>query len=144
MPDPSYAHLRRGSPFTFAPSRLLSLVTDLIEKPGEYHFAPSFDHLKKDPIENDIAISPAVKVIIVEGLYLQLDQPIWKEIYSLFHFNVWCEVDLETTENRLVERHIASGICANKEGALKRANMNDLVNAQFILAHRLDPDRILI
>jgi pantothenate kinase len=114
------------------------------DRPDVSHYAPSFDHALKDPRENDIEISPAAKVIIVEGIYLQLDQPIWKDIYALFHYNVWCEVDLETAEERLVDRHFASGICANKEEALKRANENDLVNAKFIIENRLEADVTLL
>jgi pantothenate kinase len=71
MPKSLEAHARRGAPFTFDAVALKNLVLKLTvpitaEAPAIY--APSFDHAKRDPAEDDIAILATQRVIIFEGL----------------------------------------------------------------------------
>jgi pantothenate kinase len=71
MPDPIEAHARRGAPFTFDPASLKKLVEALkapitADAPAAI-YAPSFDHAKKDPVENDIAILNTQRVLVFEG-----------------------------------------------------------------------------
>lgn len=70
MPNPTEAHARRGAPFTFDPVGLRQLVSKLREPivagaPPIY--APSFDHAKKDPVEDDIVILNTQRVLVFEG-----------------------------------------------------------------------------
>lgn len=72
MPNPLEAHARRGAPFTFDPMALRELVLKLkepitTEAPAIY--APSFDHAKKDPVEDDITILATQRVLILEGSF---------------------------------------------------------------------------
>ena len=46
--------------------------------------APSFDHAQGDPIEDDIKIEQAHKVVLVEGNYLLLPEKPWDELRDLF------------------------------------------------------------
>lgn len=78
--------------------------------------------------------------MIVEGLYLHLDEPIWRSIHKLFDLNVWIELELDESADRLVKRHVKSGVSDTEEKALERVKGNDLVNARHILDHRLPAD----
>ncbi|KXN71668.1 P-loop containing nucleoside triphosphate hydrolase protein [Conidiobolus coronatus NRRL 28638] len=133
---------RRGAHFTFNPSKLLDLIKKLkspiIE--NKNYFAPSFDHSVGDPIENDIQISPNNKVIIIEGLYLGLKIDEWTEINSNLDFTWFLDCDKSVCKERLIKRHLASGIEPDEKSAEKRAVENDLVNGDFILNNSRNPD----
>lgn len=58
---------RRGAPFTFDKSRFKNDLLKLKEnKEGSF---PSFDHAKKDPLENDIHVTKEHKIVIIEVIY---------------------------------------------------------------------------
>lgn len=46
---------------------------------------PSFDHAIQDPVENDITILSATKVVILEGNYTLLDLHPWNRIADIAH-----------------------------------------------------------
>lgn len=64
--------IRRGAPDTFDSVRFKKDLLKLKEI-GKGSF-PSFDHALKDPFEDDIRIEATTKIIIVEGLYLFLEE----------------------------------------------------------------------
>lgn len=105
MPNPLEAHARRGAPFTFDPAALKKLVQKLkesIEAEAPAIYAPSFDHAKKDPVEDDIAILATQRVLVFEGLspqsisrsearFLTVDRQLpfpqnWNMGYNLYAF----------------------------------------------------------
>ena len=49
-------------------------------------------------------------------------------------------VPREIARERLIARHIASGIEQNREAAALRADKNDLLNADLIMQNLLMPD----
>lgn len=70
MPNPLEAHARRGAPFTFDSAALKKLILKLREPTSAgapVIYAPSFDHAKKDPVEDDIAILSTQRVLVFEG-----------------------------------------------------------------------------
>lgn len=70
MPDPAHAHARRGAEFTFDGEAFYELVKHLHEPlttTTTTIFAPSFDHAVKDPKENDIAVEPSHRIVVLEG-----------------------------------------------------------------------------
>ncbi|EPS62331.1 hypothetical protein M569_12459 [Genlisea aurea] len=107
MKDPEEAHARRGSPWTFDPERLLSCLTRLRDEGSVY--APSFDHGVGDPVEDAIFVSLQHKVVIVEGNYLLLDEPIWTVISRIFDEKWFIDVDVEKAMRRVLQRHISTG-----------------------------------
>lgn len=136
---------RRGAPFTFDAVKFLRLIEKLNDPKyqGKKIPAPSFDHSKKDPIENDVIIKPETKVIVVEGNYLALKDDVWKELAQYFD-EIWrLEVLLKDAKERLVARHLAAGICNTKEEAERRAEENDLVNGRYILEELIEPTLII-
>lgn len=143
MPDPVEAHARRGAAFTFDAPGLLTLVKKLREpicaETGTL-YAPSFDHAVKDPKENDIRIAKSARVIIMEGNYLSLGTGAaeWKEAAELMDELWFVDVKHDVARQRLIKRHVASGIAKDEEEAAKRADENDLVNGKEIIDGRLE------
>lgn len=148
MPDPTRAHARRGAAFTFDAPGFLALVKkcrqSLCAETETIH-APSFDHALKDPVPDELKIAPMSRIVIFEGNYLSLGSgaPEWKQAAELMDELWFVEVDIEVARNRLIKRHIASGVAANEELAAKRADENDLLNGKEIIAGRLKVHEII-
>lgn len=146
MPDPVSAHARRGAAFTFDGESFLSLVKKLREPicpESSTLYAPSFDHSLKDPVADDIAIAPSVRLIVFEGNYLSLNQSPWKDAAELMDELWFVNVDFEVARSRLIYRHVKAGIAKDKKEAERRADENDLVNGRDILSNRLDVHEVV-
>ena len=148
MPDPNTAHARRGAAFTFDAPAFLQLVKKLREpicpETGTI-YAPSFDHAVKDPVENDIPIAATSRVVVMEGNYLSLGTgaPEWKEAAELMDELWFVDVEEDVARQRLIKRHVASGIAADEEAGRRRADENDLVNGKEIIEGRLDVHEVI-
>ncbi|KAB8542126.1 hypothetical protein FH972_025589 [Carpinus fangiana] len=141
MPDPAHAAARRGAAFTFDAPAYLALVRALREPVTPESTtvrAPSFDHAVKDPVEDDIAVGAGVRVVVFEGLYVAMGGEEWGEAAGLMDETWFVEVEEARAKERLVRRHVASGIEKDREAAARRAEENDLVNGREIL-ERLVP-----
>ncbi|KAF2441826.1 P-loop containing nucleoside triphosphate hydrolase protein [Karstenula rhodostoma CBS 690.94] len=146
LPDPVSAHACRGAEFTFDGESFLKLVKKLREPLcAETHtlFAPSFDHAMKDPVADDIAIAPSIRIIIFEGNYLSLDKPPWKDAAAMMNELWFVDVDEDVARKRLIYRHVRAGIADNEESAAKRADENDLVNGKEVIENRLDVHEVV-
>ncbi|RDL38068.1 Uncharacterized protein BP5553_05501 [Venustampulla echinocandica] len=147
MPDPQLAHDRRGAEFTFDGDAFVMLVKSIREpltSSTTVLYAPSFDHAIKDPVLEDIPITPTDRIIVFEGNYLSLNKEPWKEAAGLMDELWFVEVDFDTAGKRLVPRHVKAGIAANEEAAWKRVNENDLVNGKEIVDGRLEVDEVVV
>lgn len=148
MPDPDSAHARRGAAFTFDAPAFLALVKEL-RKPicpeSETVYAPSFDHAVKDPVADDIPIRTDARIIMFEGNYLSLGSGAaeWKEAAEMMDELWFVDVDESVARQRLIARHVVSGIAKNEEEAGRRADENDLVNGREIIEGRMDVHEIV-
>lgn len=146
MPDPVSAHARRGAAFTFDGDSFLSLVKKLREPicpESSTLYAPSFDHSLKDPVADDIAIAPSVRLIFFEGNYLSLNRSPWKDAAEMMDELWFVDVDFDVARNRLIYRHVKAGIARDEEEAGRRADENDLVNGREILDSRLEVHEVI-
>ncbi|MCJ1388222.1 hypothetical protein MMC18_001067 [Xylographa bjoerkii] len=141
LPDPATAHARRGAEFTFDGTSFLGLVR-LLRSPltssTPTYYGPSFDHAVKDPVVDDIAIPATARIIVFEGNYLSLNKSPWKEAAELMDELWFVDVTEERARERLVERHVRTGVAGSKEEAERRAEENDLVNGRDIVAGRVE------
>jgi pantothenate kinase len=143
MPDPENAHARRGAAFTFDAERYLEFVKGLRGNASEDLWAPTFDHAVKDPKEGDLLIAPVARIVIVEGNYVALDQPVWRDAASIYDELWFVDVDFEVARKRLRERHLRAGIVQTLDDGDKRARENDLPNGEVIVANRMPVAEVL-
>lgn len=147
MPDPALAHARRGAAFTFDGESFLQLV-DALRKPllpeSRTVYAPSFDHSVKDPVADDVPISPSMRIVVFEGNYLSLDKSPWREAAELMDELWFVDVDFDVARRRLVPRHVKAGIARDEEAAHHRVTENDLVNGKEIVDNRLEVHEIIV
>jgi pantothenate kinase len=139
--DPAHAHARRGAEFTFDGPAFLKLVQALRAPLGAgvtaSIFAPSFDHARKDPVDDDIEVRPSHRVVVFEGNYVCLDLEPWRSAAALMDLRCFVEVEEPVARERLAARHVLAGIVATREDGLRRADENDLVNGRQITEHKV-------
>ncbi|OCL02557.1 nicotinamide riboside kinase [Glonium stellatum] len=147
-PDDAFRY--RGAPFTFDVQAFVRLVKALKLSPVTFSDepelaiqAPSFNHAVQDPIDEDIYISSADKVVILEGNYLLLDEAPWKDIASLVHERWFVEVSDSIAKQRLIDRHLRAGIETTRDAAEVRAESNDMRNAHLIRKRLVSPDVVI-
>ena len=86
----------RGAPFTFNFAKFKKDLLALKQnKKGDF---PSFDHALKDPKENAININESHQIIIIEGLYLFLEE--W-DLNNIFDMKIFIDIEKEKAFERL-------------------------------------------
>jgi len=105
-------------------------------------FAPSFDHNIGDPIENDIPILPEHKLVIVEGIYLLLEEEPWDQLSKLFDERWFIDCDLDVAMERVRVRHMGTGL--SDEQARYRVESNDRPNGVIVQATKKRATRIVM
>ena len=100
----------KGAPQTFDVAGLVSLLTRIrARQPGDEILAPAYDRAIHDPVAARIRISDQTRLVIVEGNYLLLDRPGWREVAGLLDASWYLDVPADLCERRLIERHVAGG-----------------------------------
>ena len=83
-------------------------------------------------------ILPQTRLLLVEGNYLLLDRPVWRDLAPLWDMTVWIDVPIEVLRARLVQRWLHYG--KTPEAAAAQAEGNDLANARTIIAESRPAD----
>ena len=130
---------RKGAPETFLREAFHALLRDLAA--GKTVSAPAFDRVHDRTVAGAREIGEAEHFVVVEGNYLLLDEPGWREIAALWDFSVFFSEPLEVLEARLIQRWLDHNHAP--EGAKRRVAFNDLPNAKRILEHRLPASLVL-
>ena len=79
------------------------------------------------------------RIVIVEGNYLLLDRPIWRDLQPLFDWTLMLDVDDDVLAQRLVARWLAMG--QDHAGAIERTHQKDMLNAQLVKTGSFSPDQ---
>ena len=123
--DPAEAHARRGAAFTFRAADFASFVAKIrnsttLESGAKPIFAPSFDHATKDPVPNGLVVLPRNRIVLVEGIYVGMDGGSWSTAARMFDQRWWIAAEDDVLVDRLVSRHVQTGVCADAETARER------------------------
>jgi pantothenate kinase len=181
--DPELASLRRGSPFTFDSSLVVTLIDNLketldVDSPkglsplDTIHtsipdiYIPSFDHTERDPKQYGTCIHSNSRILIMEGLYLLLNSPVWCDIPKILNPDVTMNqeeshitelskipipsnkrhefwkilIDDGTILSRLGLRHLQAGIVNSLEEGEERVKINDLPNGKRVYSESFKSD----
>ena len=143
FPDPAKALARRGADWTFD-SKAFALQVEKLATSYQQEdcYWPSFDHGLGDPVENDLMIHRDTKVLIIEGLYLLLDNHHWSQARRYYQQTWFLDVPLDIAMARLSQRHQqAWGISAQQ--AEERIQQNDALNAKTVAESRSAADWLM-
>ncbi|NIY79255.1 MAG: nucleoside/nucleotide kinase family protein [Rhodobacteraceae bacterium] len=130
---------RKGAPETFDVDGLFRLIKTL--RSADTVFFPVFDRERDISIAGAGMLSDDCDSVIVEGNYLLLDAPGWRDLKDCWDLSVQLDVPIPILRERLVDRWLAYGLTLNQ--AITRAEGNDLRNAELIAAHSLSADVII-
>jgi len=134
FPDPQEAFARRGAHWTFSATGYLDFVSKLRVPITDLPiYAPSFSHALKDPVEDDVQVTSSHRIVLIEGLYVFLQVEPWTVAGHLLDERWFLEVDVEVARERLVQRHVKSGVTDNLEDAMLRARENDMPSTLYQL-----------
>lgn len=125
---------RKGAPFTFD---LEALRQKILEGRSADNWWPVYSRQIHDPIPNSIQLTSPI--ILLEGNYLFLDAPGWKELSTLADEKIWLEVDETILKSRLISRKMQGGQ-SEKEAAL-HYETSDRLNVELVKSTHLPQDR---
>jgi pantothenate kinase len=131
---------RKGAPETFDAKGLLKLLVKARSGIGGVRY-PLFDRALDQSVADAGELKAETSIVVVEGNYLLLDEPVWREVADQFDATVFLGPSLATLESRLIERWLDHGFTA--EAARQKAHGNDMVNARVVMEKSLSADLIL-
>jgi len=119
---------RKGAPETFDLPGFHSMLCRL-QVENEVA-VPEFDRVLDKSIAACSMVTEDQRVVIVEGNYLLLNEPGWRDLRDLWALTVFLDVPLPTLEARLLARWTDLGLA--RDEAERRAFANDIPNARRV------------
>jgi len=128
---------RKGSPPTFDAHGFQHLLTRL--RAGEAEVAvPVFDRARDLARAGARLVTPAQRILLIEGNYLLLKSEPWVQLKPLFDLTVFLPVPMPVLEARLIQRWLDYGLA--QAAAETRARSNDIPNAELVMAESQPAD----
>lgn len=127
----------KGAPETFDLEKLAERLQRIAA--GENCGWPIYDRRLHDPVDDVITVEG--DIVLLEGNYLLLDEPGWRELKDFADFTVLIRADEELLRKRLTDRK-AMGMATRQE-AEKFVEFSDMRNVRTCLEHSGDADLTL-
>lgn len=127
---------RKGAPETFDIAGFMHLIQRLRRK--EEVYVPDFDRQTERTVNCAYPVPNHHDLVIVEGNYLLLDEPVWRELDDYWDLAVFVQIGLETIKTRLMQRYKAHGF--DEETSARWIESNDIPNAERVLKNRVPED----
>ncbi|NKY89796.1 nucleoside/nucleotide kinase family protein [Nocardia veterana] len=132
---------RKGQPDTFDVDSFVARVRALrTASIGHAVPWPVYDRSRHDPIPDAVTFTDE-RVAIVEGNYLLLDRPGWREVREHLDEVWYLDAEESVIEQRLLRRHLRGG--KSRERARAMVSASDLPNARLIRQSRHRADLVL-
>ena len=115
-------------------------MTDLIDKLKQLKARspkwPYYDRNLHDPVDDAIQVDK--NIVVVEGNWLLLNEPVWCDLYKLADFTVFIDTDADFLKERLVNRKIRGGV--SEEDAIAFYDSSDAINVNKVLTQSVRAD----
>ncbi len=121
---------RKGAPHSFDAAGFKTMLSRLKTGDGEVA-VPLFDRVMDLARAGAALVTEQHRIVLVEGNYLLLNQPVWRDLHCYFDISITLQVPFPILEQRLIQRWLDHG--ANYEAARARALANDIPNAQTVV-----------
>jgi pantothenate kinase len=131
----------KGAPETFDVEGFVRAVASVRGEPAAAVFWPGFDRSMEETVPGAIAIRRSARLVVVEGNYLLLDRPGWRDLRGLLDEIWYVDASREVLRPRLLARARAGG--RTEQEAIRHVEESDLPNADLVAATRLNADRFL-
>lgn len=131
---------RRGAPDTFDADGFVALLRRL--RAGGPVRAPAFDRAVEEPVADAIAVPADCPLVVVEGNYLLLDTPPWREVAALLDECWFVAVPEPVRLTRLIARHVEFGR-SPAEARARATTGPDGANARLVAVSRSRADAVV-
>ncbi len=125
----------KGAPETFDLDRLRERIGQLLR--GEDTPWPHYDRTLHDPVDGAILVTG--DLVLLEGNYLLLDEPGWRELKPLADYTIRIDAPEECLRDRLVARKARSSALEPRQ-AEEHVTFSDIPNVRRCLAHSFAGD----
>lgn len=132
---------RKGSMGSFDVWGYVATLRRLLAEPEHTAYLPDFDRTLDEPVAARHAIAPDVRLVVTEGNYLAMRAAGWNEARELLSALWYVETAESIREQRLLERHMATGRSRVQACAWVRGN--DRPNGRQVETNRVLPDRVV-
>lgn len=121
---------RKGAPETFDVRGFLALLKDIHD--GDLpKQVPEFDRLKDKVVFSGKSVDSSHNLIIVEGNYLLLKDPLWEELKPIFDFTIFLSPGADTIRERIMLRW--QNLDYSADEARSKLDLNDMPNAERVI-----------
>jgi pantothenate kinase len=129
----------KGAPETFDVGGFVRLLERVRSETGSRVLWPDFDRELESTVPGAIALDAATRLAVVEGNYLLLDRPGWREVHPLLDEVWYVDAPRDALRQRLLERALAGG--RTEAEAARKVDGSDLPNADLVAASKAAADR---
>lgn len=126
----------KGAPETFDVDGFISFLQQARIQPHLTY--PIYNRSLHEPMSDAGTIFPVHRLILVEGNYLLLDLPPWKELHPLFDHTISIRAPLDTLLASLRARHLRGG--KSQEQTEDHLHRVDLPNIQLVQQSSIPAD----
>ena len=127
----------KGAPQTFDLEKLTERVQNIAA--GRTCGWPVYDRRLHDPVDDAMTVDG--EIVLIEGNYLLLDEPGWRDLRNYADYTVLIRADAELLRKRLVDRK-AMGMTSREE-AEKFVEFSDMRNVRTCLERSGGADLVL-
>lgn len=130
--------LRKGAPHTFDVDGLAAMLARLHADDGRDIVVPVFDRSLEIARAGAAMIAGTVRLVIVEGNWLLLDEPPWAALRGHYDATVMVDIPRDVLAARLLQRWRDQGL--EDEAARRRVEGNDLPNVDLVATRSAPAD----
>ncbi|KEO61768.1 AAA family ATPase [Thioclava indica] len=131
---------RKGAPQTFDTEGLATLLAQLKTAQTDTP-VPLFDRDRDAVVKGGTTVPASARFVLVEGNYLLLTQPGWRDLYPLFDLSIRIDTPEATLRDRLTQRWQDQGLDAAE--ITRRVTQNDLPNGRLITREGRPADLVI-
>jgi pantothenate kinase len=131
----------KGAPETFDVDQFVLHLRRVREESEATLLWPEFHRELDEPTQAAITITPQARLVIVEGNYLLLARPRWREVRPLLDAVWYVDAPRDLLRKRLLKRHRAEG--RSEEDVLHKVEGSELPNAELVEQSRGLADRLV-
>lgn len=132
---------RKGAPHTFDVGGLAAALARLRARNEETVAVPRFDRGLEIARAGAILIDHSVRLILVEGNYLLLEEAPWPSLARFFDMTALVRCDEPTLTARLQQRWQDHGL--SEAAIIRKLDENDLPNGRLVYANSRAPDLLV-
>jgi len=123
----------KGSPETYDLRKLTDSIKQLQDNDVKW---PIYDRKLHDVVQDAIMVQE--DIVIIEGNWLLLDEPGWRELMPFCDYSIFVTTEESMVRERLIQRKISGGLDPEKAAAFY--NQSDSINVVRALKNRLISD----